>query len=466
VKSSSDVLSTSAALFPMALNQKRFVKLSIILLVNLLAILFVSYSKWIFVDNRYSLLQQQLEQPKARSNSSSNTKIKSILFWNGPRRSEMTIFGTGHDAFVQQECPVSDCEIVNSPYQYPYRPLSSFDAVIFNFNDEFWLTKRPHFQRQPHQRFIFFTIEPPPSNEPMNVTGYTNYFNWTMTYRLDSDVPFTYGRIRPKRSAPTTSEEIQARIKETHSKLFNCDNDINSRTNCESRKNKTLVAAMISHCSTDGRREHYIKRLKKHVKVDVYGFCDEEDLELGSGLRCQPHELLISTPECYDMLESKYKFYLSFENAICSDYVTEKFFHIMGRRNIVPIVYGGADYAQLAPEHSYIDALEYEPEQLAQYLKMLDANDTLYNEYLWWKNDYVVESDLRQMVRHGFCDLCRKLHQDQGQVKYYPSLLPKWHPGRCFRPHYKSNRSTSRNKGLTKKAALHEILSWTLGESL
>jgi alpha-1,3-fucosyltransferase len=127
---------------------------------------------------------------------------------------------------------------------------------------------------------------------------------------------------------------------------------------------------------------------------------------------------------------------LSFENAICHDYVTEKFFHIMSLRDIVPVVYGGANYAEFAPEHSYIDALSFEPQQLAAYLKTLAANETLYGEYLWWKDDYIVEAGLQQMVRHGFCDLCRKLHEDNDRMKYYPSLFPKWHPGRCSRPSY------------------------------
>ncbi|KAK4025330.1 hypothetical protein OUZ56_014403 [Daphnia magna] len=449
--------------FSMRLNKERFVKLTAIGLLNTLAIMLVSYGDWDYIESYYHSWQQlQQQNTDGKRNS---IQIKTILFWNGPRRSEMTIFGTGHDAFVQHGCPVSDCEIVNSPYQYPDRPLDSYDAILFNFNDEFWLSKRPEYQRRPHQRFVFFTQEPPPSIEPMNIAGYTNYFNWTMTYRRDSDILLLYGRIRPKPSAPTTSEEIQARIRETRTK-FNCDRievDDNKTTgtasaicNEKTKKKKSLVAAMISHCTTDGRREHYIKRLKKHVKVDVYGFCDEDDL--GSGLRCEPHELLTSTPECYDMLESNYKFYLSFENAICSDYVTEKFFNIMSLRNIVPVVYGGADYAQLAPEHSYIDALEFEPDQLADYLKMLDANDTLYNEYLWWKDDYVVESDLQDMVNHGFCDLCQKLHADEGRIKYYPSLLPKWHPGRCFRPHYKSNSNSSRRR-LVKKSPLRDRLT-------
>jgi alpha-1,3-fucosyltransferase len=131
------------------------------------------------------------------------------------------------------------------------------------------------------------------------------------------------------------------------------------------------------------------------------------------------------------MLEAKYKFYLSFENSICEEYVTEKFFEI-ANRDIVPIVYGGADYKRIAPPHSFIDALEFTPEALAQYLTILDANDELYNEFFWWKSHYKVEAGLKQMARHGFCDLCKKLHQDQ-VPKCYPELETEWDPkNKCW----------------------------------
>lgn len=58
------------------------------------------------------------------------------------------------------------------------------------------------------------------------------------------------------------------------------------------------------------------------------------------------------------MLEQDYKFYLSFENSICVDYVTEKFYNAL-LFNTVPIVYGGADYSRLAPNMSYIDIRNY-----------------------------------------------------------------------------------------------------------
>jgi len=51
--------------------------------------------------------------------------------------------------------------------------------------------------------------------------------------------------------------------------------------------------------------------MKKWMPVDQFGDCNEEV--------CADDE------KCYDSMEKKYKFYLSFENSLCQDYVTEKF---------------------------------------------------------------------------------------------------------------------------------------------
>ena len=61
------------------------------------------------------------------------------------------------------------------------------------------------------------------------------------------------------------------------------------------------------------------------------------------------------------------------------------------KHDMVPVVYEGANYSKIAPPHSYINALEYTPQKLAQYLQILHENDTLYNEYFWWKSHYNVE---------------------------------------------------------------------------
>ena len=51
-------------------------------------------------------------------------------------------------------------------------------------------------------------------------------------------------------------------------------------------------------------------------------------------------------------------------------------------KNIIPIVYGGADYTEYAPPNSYINVADFSsPQALAEYLLLLDSNDALYMSY-------------------------------------------------------------------------------------
>ena len=61
----------------------------------------------------------------------------------------------------------------------------------------------------------------------------------------------------------------------------------------------------------------FVSNLQKYMSIDIYGKC---------GLLKCPGRM---SDKCYRILERNYKFYLSFENDICSDYVTEKFFYIL-----------------------------------------------------------------------------------------------------------------------------------------
>jgi len=101
---------------------------------------------------------------------------------------------------------------------------------------------------------------------------------------------------------------------------------------------------------------------------------------------------------------------------------------------MIPIVYGGADYSRIAPPHSYIDARQFEPKELADYLMILDGNETLYNEYFWWKDYYFVEAGDEQIVKNGFCDLCKKLHLERS-TKIYNQMAYHWIPeNQCSKP--------------------------------
>ena len=48
------------------------------------------------------------------------------------------------------------------------------------------------------------------------------------------------------------------------------------------------------------------------------------------------------------------QFYLSLENSLCRDYVTEKFWKVLPY-NVIPVVLNSANMSAIAPPHSYID---------------------------------------------------------------------------------------------------------------
>ena len=73
------------------------------------------------------------------------------------------------------------------------------------------------------------------------------------------------------------------------------------------------------------------------------------------------------------MVNKKYRFYISFENAICKDYITEKTFNALrctnnrnkqtnknlSRLNTIPIVLGGVNYTAELPPNSFINAAQF-----------------------------------------------------------------------------------------------------------
>ena len=107
------------------------------------------------------------------------------------------------------------------------------------------------------------------------------------------------------------------------------------------------------------------------------------------------------------MLNRKYKFYLSFENSVCTDYITEKTFKILKLDSVVP-VYGGGNYSRVTPPKSVINVKDFaSPKDLADYLRYLDSHDDAFLEYLQWKRRYSIKN---VGFPSGLCDLCGLLN--------------------------------------------------------
>lgn len=122
-----------------------------------------------------------------------------------------------------------------------------------------------------------------------------------MTYRWDSDMVIPYGYIQPNGSVPLHPTDAQ----------MNYYLSIPSVINYAEGKTK-MAAWFVSNCASQSRRTEMVRELQKYVDVDVYGDC-------GTMVCPRRHE-----DDCRKMAGMKYKFYLSLENSLCLDYVTEK----------------------------------------------------------------------------------------------------------------------------------------------
>lgn len=316
-------------------------------------------------------LKKRWQHVKILTTTLNNFKAsKTILLWT-------TFFGSSdYLPKLSSVCPVPKCSITsNRDY------LNKSDALIFHLRD-LSLGDMPHY-RNSKQVWILLHHEAPP-NTPVILNQLNGIFNWTATYRFDSEIILT-PRVK-KLDVPKVA----------------------STKNYAKDKSK-LIAWFVSNCETSGKRERFVKELQKNIPVDIYGSCGP--------LTCLPK----MSDECFTKISSKYRFYLSFENSICKDYVTEKFFYALNA-DIVPIVFGGANYSFVAPPFSYIDALAFKsPKDLANYLFKVAKDEKLYNSYFEWKKTHEIRGDA-----HYSCEICKKLHDSTVRHKIYIDINNWW----------------------------------------
>lgn len=328
-------------------------------------------------------------------------KVKIILLWNkwNPSMSSQPL--------VEALCPVTACIFT------PERSfLNQSHVVLFFESNDTTINPIPG-HRLSHQRFVFVARQPFVTKSNSHSLNHTrsiltndkrtrfHFFNWTMTYRRDSDIVLldTLGNTVRK-------NRIETR-KLTKATVLNTSKFVLSR------KNKLLAWKPLS-CFTSSNRENYVHRLRQHVTVDVYGKCPNNST-------CNDHD-------CEEMDLSNYKFYLVLEEFGCPDYVTVDFYRAL-ENDVVPVVLGGADYDRVAPPHSFINVKDFSTVQLlSEYLLLLNKHDDLYLKYFVWKKDYqIIFEDMA-----GWCDLCRMAHDNNLPSKDYNDIRQWWiNDGKC-----------------------------------
>lgn len=270
---------------------------------------------------------------------------------------------------------------------YNKSKLLEADAVGFHARD---MPNSLPSQRTAKQIWFYYVLENP-LNAFMDANGYADVFNWTMSYRRESEIYVPYGKY----TALTKSAE--------------------DSSNHENTKTKQ-VAWLVSNCRATERQE-YVKELQNHINVSIYGEC-------GDSKSCPGKR---RSPLCNALLR-KYKFYLAFENGNCPGYITEKYWENAIDNNIVPVVMGGADYKTFAIPNSYIDVQDFgSPKKLAEYLLYLDGNDTAYREYFNWKKHY------QHIAPKRACTLCKQLHNESlySPPRVYSNMARFWDKNQC-----------------------------------
>ncbi len=97
---------------------------------------------------------------------------------------------------------------------------------------------------------------------------------------------------------------------------------------------------------------------------------------------------------------------------------------------------------QIAPPHSYINVNSFNTvKDLAKHLEHLAVNQTAYNSYFWWQDDYEVVP-LYNSHWQSTCDLCQKLNDiireklDHVGNQKYQNFNRYWHREICREPNF------------------------------
>ncbi|XP_064196043.1 4-galactosyl-N-acetylglucosaminide 3-alpha-L-fucosyltransferase 9-like [Anguilla rostrata] len=241
--------------------------------------------------------------------------------------------------------------------------LSKSHGVIFHHRDiRSDLSNLPPPQRPIFQKWVWMNFESPTNSR--KITGLRSLFNLTSNYRHDADIPVYYGTI--------------VQTQENNFKIPSKDK---------------LVCWIVSNWNPSYKRVAYYNALKQLIDIHVYGRA------FGKPVGNQDFHPTIAS--C--------KFYLSFENSIHKDYITEKLYNPLSV-GTVPIVLGPSrqNYENFVPGDAFIHVDDFfSPKELAEYILFLDKNDDMYHRYFYWRRHF--EAKRPSIFMEAICRTCNYL---------------------------------------------------------
>eukprot|EP00057_Strongylocentrotus_purpuratus_P017631 XP_011672105.1 PREDICTED: glycoprotein 3-alpha-L-fucosyltransferase A-like [Strongylocentrotus purpuratus] len=338
---------------------------------------------------------EPIRRPKARPKDIHSDDILSYSFFQRPvLTSKCTrqlqfwtnsnVNGYSDDA-IRFHCPGVPCEasiIANTNIS----TTKVSDGVVF-FPEAKWSWKKMHSARPRGQKWVFFSRESPSMISPGVIPPkkyYNDSYDYIMTYRQGSDFLVEFGHY------DETRPEVRA------------DDDRNWAT----KKKNIVIGPAADYQFATWQRGNFIKELQEFVPIDTYEACIDS----------KP----CTESEGFEEKVRSYKFSLALDISRCRDFITEQFFVSLAS-GTVPIVDGPAreDYERVGPPNSFIHVNDFTSvHELADYIKLLDGNDELYNRFFDWKKlGTVVSIKMADLfATENICPIFLRMHEDEMKI--------------------------------------------------
>ena len=307
------------------------------------------------------------------------SEIKTILLWT-----PIEGLTDGSQAFIDSKCVTNKCIFTSNKSD-----RSQSDAIVFE-GRHVTTGDLPN-MRSPHQKWIFFSRHSPQSYSIENLIPLSNAFNWSWTYRSDSDIVYNYANVN--------------QISDENNQLFKASDIFYIW-----RQKTKMISWFANNCKTNTKRENYVKQLIDYIDIDIYGKCSEVNKHIN-----------IEDQNEIKSLSEKYLFVIVLEGNDCKDYFNRRLFKFL-EYNMIPIVMGGADYSRIVPPNSVINAKDFaSAKDLADFVLDIGSDFQKYKKYFEWKRNHRISYE-----RKDLCQLCHKLHDEDNRSNTNVDIIDWW----------------------------------------
>ncbi|XP_053305900.1 alpha-(1,3)-fucosyltransferase 11 [Spea bombifrons] len=308
----------------------------------------------VFSNGEFGAIVADSYRGPGNSDTRTNKELPILLWWSE------NLFPHFPGQTERINCPLSSCLVTKNKRVKLHKRTKS---IIF-YGTDFRAYEAP-LPRLPHQTWALFHEESPMNNYVLSHVPGIRLFNYTATFRRESDYPLTLQWL------PTIGYLQNPAVPIAEKNRWR-------------KKGYAPVLYMQSHCDVPSDRDRYVKELMKHIQVDSYGQC-LRNLDLPNKRLEDTSTATTEDPE-FMAFTARYKFHLAMENAICADYMTEKLWRPM-HLGAIPVYRGSPSVRDWMPNnHSIIIIDDFaSPKDLAEFILALDRDDEAYLKYLEYK---------------------------------------------------------------------------------